>query len=368
MGSLTPTLKGVVAFTGRLATMRRAQAFATVRQQGGKPRRGVTKDTNVLVVGQLGWPLIDDGRPSNSLQRARSLGVPIISEPRFLELAGLGSSQVETRAYAQEQIASLSGLPGEVVEKLAVFGLLDPRDGQYGFRDLASARQLAGLLSRGVRLSTITRSLNEIRRWLPDAGLPNVRLIPTGTDELILPHREGHTDTKGQYVLPLERPEDNVEAVFERAQSAEENEDWELAERLYRRAMSLRPKDPAAPFNLGNMLRDLGRPVEAEYLFRTATKVDWTFAEAWFNLADVLDEGGQPADAVRCLERAVSIKPNYADAFFNLGLLQQKLCHFEEATACWRKYLTLDRESPGSARARRALKYCQLKATQFESK
>jgi hypothetical protein len=52
--------------------MRRADAFALVRTHGGKPREGVTKHTDVLIVGELGWPLLDDGRPSNSLARAKS--------------------------------------------------------------------------------------------------------------------------------------------------------------------------------------------------------------------------------------------------------------------------------------------------------
>ena len=67
-------LEGTVAFTGRLASMKRADAFALVRKHGGKPREGVTKQTDVLIVGELGWPLLDDGRPSNSLAQAKSYG------------------------------------------------------------------------------------------------------------------------------------------------------------------------------------------------------------------------------------------------------------------------------------------------------
>jgi hypothetical protein len=45
----------------------------------------VTKRTLVLIVGELGWPLLDDGRPSNKLSRATALGIPIVSERRFLD-------------------------------------------------------------------------------------------------------------------------------------------------------------------------------------------------------------------------------------------------------------------------------------------
>ena len=61
------TLSRTVAFTGRLACMSREKAFDVVRQHGGTPSQTVTRQTNVLVVGELGWPLLDDGRPSNKL-------------------------------------------------------------------------------------------------------------------------------------------------------------------------------------------------------------------------------------------------------------------------------------------------------------
>jgi DNA ligase (NAD+) len=81
-------LRSTVAFTGRLACMGRAEAFEIVRQHGGTPSQDVTRRTNVLVVGELGWPLMDDGRPSNKLSRASSYGIPVVSERRFLEWIG----------------------------------------------------------------------------------------------------------------------------------------------------------------------------------------------------------------------------------------------------------------------------------------
>jgi NAD-dependent DNA ligase len=81
-------LEGTVAFTGRLASMKRADAFALVRKHGGKLREGVTRKTDVLVVGELGWPLLDDGRPSNSLAQAKTHGIPVASERQFLEWLG----------------------------------------------------------------------------------------------------------------------------------------------------------------------------------------------------------------------------------------------------------------------------------------
>jgi NAD-dependent DNA ligase len=85
-------LKTSVAFTGRLACMTRAEAFEVVRQNGGSPSQTVTKQTKLLVVGELGWPLLDDGRPSNKLSRATEYDIPVVSERRFLELDRQGPS------------------------------------------------------------------------------------------------------------------------------------------------------------------------------------------------------------------------------------------------------------------------------------
>ncbi len=97
-------LEGTVAFTGRLASMKRADAFALVRKHGGKPREGVTRKTDVLVVGELGWPLLDDGRPSNSLAQAKSHGIAVASERQFLEWLGQSIPDAQAKTYSAAQL------------------------------------------------------------------------------------------------------------------------------------------------------------------------------------------------------------------------------------------------------------------------
>ncbi|HEY7301039.1 MAG TPA: tetratricopeptide repeat protein [Xanthobacteraceae bacterium] len=353
-------LTRTVAFTGRLASMKREEAFALVRRQGGSPRRGVTRKTAVLVVGELGWPLLPDGQPSKSLSLAKSYGVPIASERRFLEWGGRASPDDTVKTYSAGQLASLSALPLEVIDRLTAFGLLDCREGRYGFRDVAAARQLAALLECGVGLSTITKSLHEIRKWLPEAAPGNLRLYPAAGDAILVEHVQGRIDKSGQFMLPVDGSREDADDLFEAAQAAEQAKDLETAERLYRKVMRLDAADPAAAFNLGNLLRSLGRSIEAEAAYRAAIKADPDFAEAWYNLADILDDRGRSDEARRCLERALDADPDYADALFNLGLVHQRQERHAEAAACWRRYLALDRHSEWASRARQALKYCEM--------
>jgi tetratricopeptide (TPR) repeat protein len=357
---------GVIAFTGRLASMKRAEAFALVSQHGGRPREGVTKDTRVLIVGELGWPLQDDGRPSNSLATAKSYGIPIVNERRFLEWVGKSASPEQAKTYTARQLAALNKLPAEVVEQLSMFSLIEAREGLYGFRDLAAARQIAQLLGSGTPLSTITKSLRDIRKWLPDARLSNLRLFPESADRVLVEQVRGRTDSKGQFVLDVTKPEDTADATFAQAQSAEEAGDQAAAEAHYRRVMKLDPSDPAAGLNLGNLLRAQKRLVDAEAAYRWAVKADPHFAPAWHNLADLLDDGGRLSEAVDCEQRALDADPSYADAVFNLALLLQRLERHAQAAPVWRRYLKLDRDSPWAERAKRALKYCEIQMANVE--
>jgi tetratricopeptide (TPR) repeat protein len=357
-------LSGTIAFTGRLASMRRSEAFVLVREHGGTPRRGITKMTRVLIVGELGWPLLDNGQPSKSLNLAKSYNVEIVSERRFLEWLGRSIPDDQLRSYGLEQIASLSGLPTEVVEALTAFGLLDARDKLYRFRDLSVARQIAELLAAGTALSTITTSIREIRKWIPDADVSRVKLYPAAQDRLIVEHLKVRSDKSGQLMLPVGDAADNTDALFERAQAAEEDQDADTAARLYQRVMSLDPTDAAAAFNLGNLLMRAGKKADAERAFKAAIKADRRFPEVWYNLANLYDEQDRVHDAIDALQRALAIDPDYADAVFNLALILHRRDQHAEAASYWRRYIALDTTSPWAARAKRALKLCEIQIAQ----
>ena len=242
----------------------------------------------------LGWPLLDDGRPSNKLSRATALGIPIVSERRFLEWVGKAVPDNVQKTYSAEQLATLSKLSIGMVRELSQLSLLDERDGCFGFRDLASARQIAKLLNDGVRLSEIIRAVSKIRKWLPDAGLSAVRLHAGALSDVQVEQPGGRTDKYGQFVLAVDGARDDPDDLFDRAHAAEQVGDIAEAERLYRFLMKSDPTDASAPFNLGNMLRTAARTVEAEAALRAATRANPAFGEAWYNLADLLDDQGRP--------------------------------------------------------------------------
>src|SRR5262249_50897219 len=78
--------------------------------------------------------------------------------------------------------------------------------GLFGVRDLASGRQIANLFADGISLSEILRSVKEVRAWLPEADLSNLRLHPAAHRAIEIEQPGGRTDKRGQFVLPVNAP------------------------------------------------------------------------------------------------------------------------------------------------------------------
>src|SRR5205814_8332614 len=125
-------------------------------------------------------------------------------------------------------------------------------------------------------------------------------------------------------------------------------------------ALPIYPDDPAAAFNLGNLLRVAGRKVDAEKIYRAAIKTDPRFIEALYNLADLLDDQGRTKEAIGLLRKALDVSPAHADCLFNMAVLMQRLEDHREAADYWRRYLMVDSSSEWAARAKRALKLCEM--------
>ena len=90
------------------------------------------------------------------------------------------------------------------------------------------------------------------------------------------------------------------------------------AEPLLLRAATADPANADAQNNLGNVLLELGRPVEAAERFRQAIAVRPQFAEAHYNLGNALRRLDQPDGAIAAYKAAIA-RSGYRDAMFNLA-------------------------------------------------
>ncbi|NNM24564.1 MAG: tetratricopeptide repeat protein [Phycisphaerales bacterium] len=372
-----------VCFTGRLASMSRRRAAALVREAGGKVTTTVSRRTSMLVVGMNGWPVLEDGTISRKLQRAETLigqGAPIriVSETVFRETIGVASATPATpKQYSFEQVCGTLDLPPASVRRWEMLGLIRSDDGQYDFQDILSLRAIAELTARGVPTTRIAASVRGLASVLPDTDRPLAQLTLVERSGALLAEVEGVLlAPDGQLVLdfdpavaatpdePDQEPASlpiaefvaagprNADGWFEHAVACEEEESFDEAAESYRKVLAESPRYPEAHFNLGNVLRALGRPEAAEEHFRLAVDQDPALAEGWYNLADMQEEQGQLEAAVASLRSAVAIAPAYADAHYNLALCLERLERDAEAAGHWRSYLDLDREGPWATRAR----------------
>ncbi|MBI4218022.1 MAG: NAD-dependent DNA ligase LigA [Elusimicrobia bacterium] len=79
LGQTTPFSQKSVLFTGELKRATRSQAQEMVRQLGGNPVSSISKKTDFLVCGE---------NPGSKLEKARHLGVQVLNEDEFIQMAG----------------------------------------------------------------------------------------------------------------------------------------------------------------------------------------------------------------------------------------------------------------------------------------
>jgi len=65
--------------TGTLEHFTREQAEQAIREAGGKASSSVSKKTDFVVAGS---------NPGSKLEKARALGVPVLTEEQFLKMLG----------------------------------------------------------------------------------------------------------------------------------------------------------------------------------------------------------------------------------------------------------------------------------------
>ncbi len=366
-----------VAFTGKLLSMPRSEAYESIRRAGGTITRSVSRRTSLLVVGMGGWPLLPNGEVSNALRLAEALNargacIRIISEEEFLEEAGLKTrGPALKKTYAAEEICNLTGVNPEKLRRWEQLGLIRSSGGRFDFQDLITLRTLTELIGHGVRPEVINRSLKGLASILPgtDRPLAQLQIVLENSGPLVAELNGCRITAEGQFILDFEQARcsqalslelETGEAVdaeswLRRGHWHEENEEFADAARAYRNAIGLDPGAAEAYFNLGNVLRGQDRSDAALELFRLAVTIDSTLSEAWYNIADILEEQGRLDEAVASLKQAIAVCPNFADAFYNLALCFEKLGQRSEARRCWSDYLKLDPASEWAAVARRHL-------------
>jgi tetratricopeptide (TPR) repeat protein len=353
----------VVTIVGRLASLPYRRAVSEVARHGGRVRRALLPETEVLVVGRKSFVQLAGGRLRAKLARADELGARCLSETAFLRALGLlAEAEPMVSAIAFDSVPVRAGLDPEIVRLLVLFDVVQPRDGGCSFRDLVAAREVGRLLADGLDLAHVLASLEQTgrRETAGDHPLTRLKLVCDERGRLSRRIDGMFAEVSGQLRLDLPGAENpSVDEVFEAAEEAEQSGELTAAAALYRRCVTLDRVDPIAPFNLANVLRELGRPGEAKLYLQLALANESSFADAWYNLALLAEAEGDGVAATDWLRRAIGHDPDYADPLYNLARLRFEAGAFAEARDLWQRYLRLDPDSEWSRRARHGLALCR---------
>ena len=287
----------------------------------------------------------------------RKAGAGLVSERSFRSRLGmLVLPSAGEPHYSEDQIARHAGLNGPQLRTLSLYDVLSPGDGGFSYRDLVAARAVGRLVAAGAKFPRVIGAALALEQR--GMSLSGVRLAEAPWGELVQVLEGALAGIDGQLLLPLEGPDIDADEAFARAEAAEQEGDLDSARRGYELAARLDENDAVIPFNLGNVLDELGRPREAEIAYRQAIARSPDLADAWFNLGVVQEKMGREEEALSSYERAFAVEPAYADALHNAALLLMRKRRFAAALALLDRIMSA---SPARAQeAKRLAHLCRL--------
>ncbi|GFE86577.1 hypothetical protein GCM10011488_15310 [Steroidobacter agaridevorans] len=213
----------------------------------------------------------------------------------------------------------------------------------FSFQDLIVLRAARALLEAKISRRRINRSLEDLRRHLPEQMPLSGLSISAVGDRVVVRDGKNHFQVDdGQYVLGLDvsvengviRVVEHKEAVAESA-PAETADDWfdkalaledtdlKAAQAAYERAVELEPDYVGAWINLGRLLHSRHDEKKAEIVYRRGLQECGANPVLMFNLGVVLEDLGKIDDAIEAYQAALSEDPNMADGHFNLARLYE---------------------------------------------
>ncbi len=338
-----------------------ARTWERVLAHKGDRRARRIRDAELIVVGTSAAAR-DGNQLRADLDEAGRRGIPVVSESTFLRRIGvLPPLPQEERPYAIPDLAARTRLARDTLDLLVLFDVLEAdEDQRFGFRALKSAGHAASLLERASLLDLVI-ACRRLRERLPVADpLSELRVTTDPNGRIVLRAGDGFADVDGQLRLDLSAGQAETSAILADAEDARDAGQPAMAERLFRKALAMAPRDPEVLFDLGSLLCEGGDFSEGLALLQKAAKLQPSFADAWYNIGHAYEQQGRMDEACQAYRKAAAADPNYPDPLYNLGMIALDSGRYPEAVAHFEHYLSLDATSDWAARARKALALARI--------
>lgn len=256
-------------------------------------------------------------------------------------------------SYSVRDVERVLRLSPDVTRNLIKAGFVKPERGarreyRFSFQDLIVLRTARALIDAKIPPKRIRRSLENLRRELPESVPLSGLSISAVGDHVVVREGEAHRQVdSGQYLLGLDVRVENGELhVVERKDDAiapaataqpPAVHDWfaeglnlessapEAALSAYRRAVGDDSHNSAAWTNWGRLLHEQGRTKEAGEVYRRALAQVGPDPLLLFNQGVLLEDLGDPAAALEAYQTALQEDPELADCHYNLARLYESL-------------------------------------------
>lgn len=270
-------------------------------------------------------------------------------------------------SYSVRDVERVLRLSRGTIRGLVDVGFVSPSRGprrelRFSFQDLILMRAARALIQAKVSRKRILRSLEDLRKHLPDSlPLSGLSISAVG-DRVVVREGGAHWQVDdGQYVLGLDvkieagelrvverlepKPLDTAFAhmdddPFSQALDLEETAP-EKALLQYEKAAAADPEDVAPRINQGRLLHTLGRMREAEDVYRDALGCCGADSLLMYNLGVLLEDTGRTHEALNAYHAAISEDPDLADCHFNLARLYESAGQSQHAIRHFGQYRRL---------------------------
>lgn len=394
----SPALAGErVSFTGTLASMTHAQAAQLVEQHGGTATEHVSRQTTMLVIGEEGWPLDDDGHISVKLQQAqrwRDAGAElrVVNESDWLLLLGLTERREEIRRlHTPAMLSQLLDVSVYVIRGWERVGLIRPvkkvyRLPYFDFQEVTSARRLSQLLAAGVPRHEIEDSLSQLPTVLrgDQRPLEQLEILARNAHVVVRDAHGLRSPGTGQRMFDFDPPTPadtegapaSIESpasirLLKRDDNSSEpsavcdwfvegcrryaDGDFSEAAAMLRIGLMQDPHNAEAHFHLAECLYRQDNVAGALERYYVAVEQDRQYLEAWTQIGCLHRELDEPESALDAFDIALETHPEYPDAHFQKAETLAELGRLAEAAPYWRRYLSYESRGPWAELARERL-------------
>jgi tetratricopeptide (TPR) repeat protein len=252
------------------------------------------------------------------------------------------------QSYSVRDVERLLQLSPATTRSLIRAGFVSPERGprreyRFSFQDLIVLRTARALLEARIPAKRIRRSLESLRRELPESvPLSGLAISAVGEHVVVRDGAARWQADSGQYVLGLDVTLENgvLHVVEHRAAAAApaapstdwftqaltlESSDLEGALAAYREALAADVQHAAAWTNLGRLLHEAGRTQEAADVYQQALSSAGGDSLLLFNQGVLLEDLGDAGAALQSYQGALEADPDFADCHYNLARLYESM-------------------------------------------